>query len=508
MNAGPYRTTLHRLLLVGVLAGIAVQSGTLRSIDTVRRLQWTRSLWTSAPEVVDTWPEFGLLDDSGHIHAWWGPGQSLLFVPSDMLSVAIVRASHVPAIYAGRVQRAVVGVTFYPIVTGLCVIAAFWWLSVIGLSISQATFGSLALLFGTTLLYWTQGGQENSLMLLLTLVSSAGAAHWAKTGNQKSAVLAMAALGFTILIRPQTFGGACIGVATSLIAFRAEWRRAPRGVITRGLAIACSILLAFVLCERAFHYWRFHELWGTYLGRFHTWVAAHPELPSNWPLITPFLEGFLGQTVSGASIFLFEPLLGLLLVVFLLFRKSAPPATPVVAAGLMVTLFVEIAAHAKLPFWYGGNSWGPRYITVPAEMCGALAVGVLASIWRQLSRMQKLAAGLIAAAAVSVQLSSVVFDDSLELVQAVRGTPLVVQRFNNIWKFLSTNDVQTLHWRSYPAGIPHVSLFPWVGRLYLGPTYGTVALWVWGLIVAAMAMVVIKLVRVRDGVHVRHSEHL
>jgi hypothetical protein len=475
-----------QLLLLGILVGLTVQTGTLRSLDTVRRLQWARSLWTSAPEVVDVWPAAGLVDRSGGLHAWWDVGQSLSFVPFDMLSVAVARAAGLPSASGGRVQRAVVGATYYPLFTGLCLAAAYWWLIGIGLSDSSATFGTLGLLFGSTLFYWTHGAQENSLMLLCALVASGGAAYFARTGRLRFAAISMAGLGYTALIRPQIFGVTGIGAAISLVAFHQDVRRLSRDVIRRAALIAAITLIAFVVIERVVHYSRFHEWHGWYMGYLGPYIAAHPEYPPNWPLSLPFVDGLIGQTWSRFSVFFFEPLLALPVLIWL-FRKPVARPAVVVMIGLLVSLLVEIVAYARIDFWYGSNSWGPRYLTVPCEMCAALAVAVVASMWRALSRVERLAAGALIAFAVAIQLSSILLDDSLELVQDVAGRPVVVQRFVNLWHFFSTRDVSSLGWRLYPSGTPHITLFPWLGGLYLGSTYGTMALVVWlGLVVATL----------------------
>jgi hypothetical protein len=242
------------------------------------------------------------------------------------------------------------------------------------------------------------------------------------------------------------------------------------------------------------HYWRFHEWWGTYLAHIGPYIAAHPELPAGWPLSQPFLEGFTAQLWSRFSVFFFEPLL-LLPVLFLLFRKPVDRPAIVMMTGLIVTLLIAVVMYSKIQFWYGGNSWGPRYLTVPAEMCGALGAAVLASIWPRLSFAQTLAAGWLCGAAVVIQVSSVVLDDSLELVQNIAGRPVVIQRFVNLWHFVSSSDGTSLGWRLYPSGTPHITLFPWIARLYLGPAYGVLTLIVWLCLVASALWLTAKVVR-------------
>jgi hypothetical protein len=480
-----------RLFALGVLVGLVVQTGTLRSVDTVRRLQWTRSLWTSAPEMSKPQPDFGAVDDSGRMHAWWGIGQSLSFLPSDVLSVAVARAAGLSAEPGGRLQRAVVSATYYPMVTGLCVAAAYWWLIGIGMSESQSTFGALALLFATTLLYWTHGGQENSLMLLCALAAAGGAAHWIRTGRQAFAAIATIGLGYSFLIRPQAIVIAGLVTACCFAALADKWREVPRAAIRRAAPLAAMILTGVVIFERVVHYARFHEFWGTYIQHYR-WFGV--TLPPGWPLDLPFLDGFRGQTVSRFSVLYFEPLL-LLPLLLPGRRRASPRSATVMLAGLAVTLLFNVVAYSKFDYWYGGASWGPRYITVPAEMLGALAVAMLAAAWPRLPAVRRFAAGGLVTAAAAIQFSSVLLDDSLEILQNVAGRPIVAQRFVNLWHFFWASDVSTLGWQLYPGGTPHITLFPWLGSVYLGSSYGAMALSAWLILMAATVWLTRAIVR-------------
>ena len=86
---GTFRRWLRNpTFLLCVAAGLiafVVQSGDLDSVDTARRLQTTQSFWTSAPPVLPgDYPDFGLRGRDGRIYAWYGMGQSLLMLPSDI----------------------------------------------------------------------------------------------------------------------------------------------------------------------------------------------------------------------------------------------------------------------------------------------------------------------------------------------------------------------------------------------------------------------------------------
>ena len=82
------------LCLAAALLAFVVQSGELGTADTMHRLQTTRWLWTSEPQVFpNEYPEFGLHGRGGHIYSWYGIGQSLLMLPADLVATWI---AHLP----------------------------------------------------------------------------------------------------------------------------------------------------------------------------------------------------------------------------------------------------------------------------------------------------------------------------------------------------------------------------------------------------------------------------
>jgi hypothetical protein len=140
----------------------------------------------------------------------------------------------------------------------------------------------------------------------------------------------------------------------------------------------------------------------------------------------------------------------------------------------ILTVFVMLVAaaafHARLSFWPGGSSWGSRYVTVPAELGGCLAAALLAHAWKQVSTYFKAVGVLGCVLAVVVQLSSVLLDVSVEQVQTIQRLPertlVVAERLSNLWAYWRADDPATLGWSNYPAGVPHLMLFPWMVRMY------------------------------------------
>jgi len=74
------------LALIAGLLAFVVQSGELGSADTMHRLQTAHSFWTSEPAVFpNEYPEFGVHGRGGKLYDWYGIGQPLLLLPSDII---------------------------------------------------------------------------------------------------------------------------------------------------------------------------------------------------------------------------------------------------------------------------------------------------------------------------------------------------------------------------------------------------------------------------------------
>src|SRR6202167_6815345 len=85
------------LFLLAVAAGLiafVVQSVELGTSDTQHRLQTTHSFWTAEPPVFpQEYPEFGVHGRGGKLQSWYSIGQSLLFLPADVVGTYVARLS-------------------------------------------------------------------------------------------------------------------------------------------------------------------------------------------------------------------------------------------------------------------------------------------------------------------------------------------------------------------------------------------------------------------------------
>jgi hypothetical protein len=161
-----------------------------------------------------------------------------------------------------------------------------------------------------------------------------------------------------------------------------------------------------------------------------------PTLPANYPWTTPFYEGFLGPLFTPEkSIFLFDPLLVLAIVLLLVLWKRLPPDVRAYGVTSLLLLFAYISFYARYTYWAGDFAWGDRYISTSVELAALLAVPMLVRHRRNLSAWIWRCGIVIIAASLMIQLASLAFWLPLEIYQMeTLGHPtfVIALRFKNI----------------------------------------------------------------------------
>ena len=363
--------------MAAVLTALLVQSGELGSSDTQHRLQATHSFWTSEPAVLPgEYPEFGLIGRHGRIYGWYGMGQSLLMLPADIVGTWLEKLP-LFADYRGNdpgVRDIVVSVSTNILVCVLAVLVCFRFLRRLDFSPRQAIAGALGLLFATTFLHYTQNMVENNFIMLLTLVGFCFQYEWLRTGRTRALLYGSLALGANLLTRLTTaLNLAAVGVFLLLVLLmeRRGWREL-RARLAAYLKIAVPCYAFFFAIDRAYQYYRFGSVFNTYLSIFgEQQKQLDPSLPANFPWSTPWRVGLLGPLITREkSIFLFDPLIVLALLLAVLLWKRLRPE---MRSWLIVTTLL-VAAHiifyARYVVWSGDFAWGDRYVSTAVELAG------------------------------------------------------------------------------------------------------------------------------------------
>jgi hypothetical protein len=428
--------------LTALMTALLVQSGELGSSDTGMRLQNTRSFWTIEPPVrPEDYPDFGLIGRNGTIQGWYGIGQSILMLPFDIAGTYLARVSIFESLdgHDPSVREMVVSYSCNTLVCVLSVLVCFRLLRGLEFTINQALAGALGLLFGTTFLHYTQNMMENNLIKLLDLTGFCFQYEWLRSGRTWALLIGSAALGANLLVRLPT--GMDIIACGLFLLLIAGMEGLCRGELRQRLAsftrIGLPVYVFFFAMDRLYQWYRYGSIFTTYVGIFAQQMrASDPRLPGNFPWTTSWWEGILGPLITPEkSIFLFDPLIIVTLLLALLLWRQMRPETKawVLAIGLLVCGYILF--YARYFKWSGDFAWGDRYVAMPVELLAMMAIPLLLRHRAALKTVVWRTAWGIVAAGIVVQLTSVVFWHPLEVYQVMSmGHPTFVVglRFKNI----------------------------------------------------------------------------
>ena len=499
------------LCLAAGLLAFVVQSGELGTADTMHRLQTTHWVWTSEPQVFpNDYPEFGLRGRGGRLYGWYGIGQSLLMLPADFVGTWIAHWS----VFAGYeddppVRAIVVSYLTNILVSVLTALVAFRLLRQLSFSVKEAVLGVLALLFCTTHLHYTQNMAENNYIMLLTLAGFSFQYEWLRTDSRRALLVGSAALGLNLLTRLTTGLDLIFGGVFLLLVLWFE-RVRGRKLWQRGVAyctVAAPVYAFFLLVDRVYQFYRFGSFTNTYVSLFaEERRMQDPTLAANYPWTSPFQIGFLGALFKPEkSIFLFDPLLVLVILLLVVLWKRLSPEVRAYGVTSLLLLLSYISFYARYTYWEGDFAWGDRYVSTSAELVALLAVPLLLryrenlSVWIWRGGIALIAVSLI------IQIASLAFWLPLEIYQMeTLGHPtfVIALRFKNIAAFALGKmdawglDTDAMHWDEWD----YVHITTWNFLPFLLRRVGAAPGWVvktafvvWGAGIATLALVLGRL---------------
>jgi len=503
------------LFLLGLSAGLiafVVQSGEVGSADTMHRLQSTHAFWTSEPPVFpNEYPEFGVHGRNGSLQSWYGIGQSLLMLPQDVLGTYIER---LPIFndYGDTdptVRDIVVIYLTQILVTVLTALVCFKLLRQFAFSARQSIAGVLAFLLATTHLHYTQNMMENNYICLLTLAGFAYQYEWLQTGSRRALLIGTGALGLNLLTRLTT--GIDL-LAGALFVFLVLWFDRVRGRAfwsrcRKYAAMAIPVYCFFGCLDRLYQFYRFGSFTNTYASLVaKETIARDPSLPATWPWTTLWHQGFMGALfLPEKSIFLFDPLILLTLILLAAYWRRLLPVVRAYAIATGVMLLAYLSFYARYFAWAGDFSWGDRYVSTCVELVALPAIPLLLKYRREAGSFVWVAGIVLLCASVVIQVESLMFWLPLEIYQEeTLGHPtfVIVLRMKNIVAFALgkmgawglNNEAMTqdpwdyVHitcWNFLPFLLRRVGEAPaWVVR---------VAFLVWGAGLAALAATLLRL---------------
>ena len=507
-----FRDPLFLLALAAGLIAFAVQSGELGCADTQHREQSAHAFWTSEPPVFpNEYPEFGVHGRGGRLQSWYGIGQSLLMLPADVFGTYVERLP-VFAGYNGSdpsVRNIIVSYSTNIFLSVLTSLVCFRLLRQLNFGVKQAVCGVLALLVLTTHLHYTQNMMENNYICLLTLSGFSYQYEWLRNGNRRALLIGSGAFGLNLLTRLTTGLDLLAGALFVLLVLwldgirgKALWNRCRSYMAT-----ALPVYVFFGLLDSIYQYYRFGSFFNTYMSvTARETLQRNPTWPANYPFETPFHVGFFGALFAPEkSIFLFDPLLILMILLAAVAWRRFSPVVKAYAITGFVLLLAYISFYAKYTVGSGDSAWGDRYVSTAVELAALLAVPLLLRHRSDVGRMVwGVGVGLVAVSAV-VQAASVAFWLSLELYQIeLLGHPtfVVPLRLENVVAFaLGKMDAWGLGTHAMtedPWDYVHIST--WNSLPFLLKRSGVAPMWVvnltffmWGAGLAGLAWVLLWL---------------
>ena len=509
--------------LAAALIAIVVQSGELGSADTMHRLQTAHSFWTSEPPVFPSeYPEFGLYGRGSKLYDWYGMGQSLLMLPMDIVATGIERLP-VFSGYRGNdpsVRSIVVSYSTNVLINVLTALVCLRFLVMLGFSTRESIAGVLALLCCTTHLHYTQNMMENNYIMLLTLTGFAFQYEWVRGGERRALLIGSAALGLNLLTRLTTVldliaGGLFVVLLLAMQKSAACWKRFFTYVKT-----ALPVYAGFLLIDRWYQYHRFGSFFNTYVSLFaQKYKQLDLSLPPDYPFETPFRVGFLGPLITPEkSIFLFDPLIVLTIVISVLMWKRMQYEVRAYVVSVFLLLLAYMGFYAKYTVWSGDFAWGDRYVSTAVQFVAFISVPLLVRYARVLSRPVRAVGIALIVVSLVIQIASLAFWLPLEIYQMeTMGHPTFVigLRFKNIVAFAlgkmdawglnnhamtedSWDYVHITTWNFLPFVLKRVGEAPgWIARTSFG---------LWIAIIAALTSILRRLqVLLRPNISLSHS---
>jgi hypothetical protein len=439
------RDPLFLLAIAAGLIAFVVQSGELGSADTTHRLQSAHALWTAEPAVFpNEFPEFGVHGRGGKLQSWYSIGQSLLLLPADVVGTYVARL-RIFAEYDDTdpsVRDIIVSYSINMLVTVLTALVCFRFLRQLNFGVTQSVVGVLALLLATTHLHYTQNMMENNYIFLLTMTGFSYQYEWLRNGNRRALLIGSGAFGLNLLTRLPTGLDLLAGALFLLLVLwlegvrgRSLWERCRSYIAT-----ALPVYLFFGLLDRLYQFYRFGSFLNTYvtvIGR--ETRMRNPSLPPNYPFETPWHTGFFGPLFTPEkSIFLFDPLIVLMILLCVVAWKRFSPAVKAYALMSCPLLLAYTSFYARYTVWSGDFAWGDRYVSTTVELAALLAVPLLLRHREQLAKPVWVMGLALLAISTVIQVASLAFWLPLEIYQMeTLGHPTLViaLRMKNIVAF-------------------------------------------------------------------------
>jgi hypothetical protein len=382
---------------------LASAKGLLEHGDDVSMFLVTESMVERGNSSVPADSPGAALGVDGRYYSKYGIGQSVLAIPLFLFGRSLEWLSPVKPVVRGDegLARASIPIYVVSLLGALCTAATvallFLTCRLLGCARMASLAAALALGLGTFAWHYARtfmSEPASTLAVLLAVYAAlrflvyGASARSGRTSMCRWLVLSGAAAGAAVLIRS---ANAAVALPLGVWLLWVSWRAAPRWRPLLGQAACWGLPVGAALAGvLLYNHLRFGAASETGYGN---------ELQEGFS--TPFHVGFVGLLLSpGKSIFLYAPILLACIKGWRLLRRTRPDAFVLLAA----MAFTQLALHAHWYAWWGGGTWGPRFLLVVLPL---LLVGLALRLNHGTTRVETSWLALLALLSVLVQVVSV-----------------------------------------------------------------------------------------------------
>jgi 4-amino-4-deoxy-L-arabinose transferase-like glycosyltransferase len=373
-------------------------SGVYHSSDEMSMLAVTDSLARRGDLDINLYRWLGLqqgqFGPDGDLYSHKGLGTSLAAFPLTWLALQWPRL--------GNVQTAMLTMALVTALTG-----ALLFLYVRQLRFGQGVALGVALLYGLATMAWVYARYlfSESFTGLALLAAAFLLLRYRNGGRAVDVILAGICLGVTVLTR---LNDAVVIALFALLLVAYAWQRGERtlGRLVGLLALMGVPVLAALAADGVYNYLRFGDPLAT------GYLFGQREQFS-----TPLFTGLYGLTFSpGRGLFWHNPILLAALAGWpALVRRHRAEGLLAAGVGLYYLLFWSLWY-----LWWGGHSWGPRFLVAALPFAILPLAPVLEAVTRAAGavpnrRIVVVGLGALAILSVTVQILGVVVDFNLYL---------------------------------------------------------------------------------------------
>jgi len=306
--------------------------------------------------------EDGAVAPDGRVYMFYGPLQSVLMLPSLVLSKAVSHGS------PDTLSKLIFGIVTIPLISATSMAILFNALSAIGYSRRVALWTTIVVGLATPMWHYARSGQEENIVGLAFSLYLLGMAWLWK---ERYAGLVLVASASSIIVSTRwsyllVLGTILVPVALWLWKRRADARRWAPGL---GAALAVGAFAGGAVLWYNEHRFSnpFETGYGLYFRQNHAPFFAWTHAPAHLAalLVSPF-RGLLW----------FCPVI---VILFGLRNARLPDLVRRLLPFIATAWVLNLLLIAGFSVWTGGFAWGPRYLTAPIVLLAPLFAAVLAS---------------------------------------------------------------------------------------------------------------------------------